>query len=94
MQESNVVDVLSNMRKKIRNPLPALAVLLELPLRPNDASLIFFATAALCFDLDRLPVETVEFRLVIERVNMTGATIHEQKDHALGLGCEVRGLRR
>ena len=92
VDEGDVIDVLRRMRKKIAHPLATLAVLLELPLRSDDTSLVFLTTAALRLHLDRLTVERIERRLVVERVDVAGAAIHEEEDHALGLRREMRGL--
>ena len=42
----------------------------------------------------RLAVILVEHRLGVEGIDLRHAAIHEQKDHALGLGRKVRGLWR
>ena len=42
--------------------------------------------------VDRLVVHAVHRRLVVERVDMAGAAVHVEEDHALGLGREVRLL--
>ena len=44
--------------------------------------------------LDRLAVEFVELRLVVEELQLAGAAGHEEVDDALGLGAVVRRLRR
>src|SRR5690606_19402680 len=76
------------------HPLAALAILLELPTRFNDAPLVLMPTATERFHSDRLIVATDHRRLVIERVNVAWPAVHEQEDHALGFGSEVRSLRR
>src|SRR5262249_15406973 len=45
-------------------------------------------------DLDRLAVERVHLRLVVEGIDVAGAAVHEQEDDALGFGGVVRLLRR
>ena len=47
----------AEVREEVADPLAALAVLLELPLRPDDAALVLLAAAAERLDRDRLAVE-------------------------------------
>ena len=53
---------LRQVREQVADPLAALAVLLELPLRPDDAALVLVPAAAEGLDGDRLAVERVELR--------------------------------
>src|SRR4051812_5966952 len=80
------------MGKQLRDPLARLAVLLEAPFRADDPPLALCATATFGFDLYRLAVEGIHLRLVVERVDMAWSAIHEQEDHALGLGRVMRRL--
>ncbi len=93
MEEGDIVDMLRELRKECRDLLPTLPVGRELPLRPHDPSLTLLAAASLRLHLDRLAVEIVELRLVVEGVDMAGAAVHEEEDHALRLGGEVGDLR-
>ena len=83
-----------DVRKEIAHPLAALTILLELPLGADDPALALLAAAALGLHVDRLAVEAVELRLVVERVDLARPAIHEEEDHALGLGREMRRLGR
>src|SRR5688572_12637997 len=74
--------------------LATLAVLAERPLRSDHAALVLGAAAAPRVDVDRLAVERVELRLVVERVDLARAAIHEQEDDGLRARREVRRLRR
>ena len=94
VDEGDVVHVGRDVWKEIAHPLTALAVLLELPLGADDPALALLATAALGLHVDRLTVEAVELRLVVERVDLARPAIHEEEDHALGFGREVRRLGR
>ena len=73
------------VREEVADPLAALAVLLELPLRPDDPPLVLLAAPAERLDGDRLAVELVQLRLVVERVDLARPAVHEQEDDALGL---------
>ena len=63
---------------------------------PDDAALVLLAAAAERLDGDRLAVQRVELWLVVERVDVAGPAVHEQEDHALGLGreCGLPGRHR
>ena len=82
MSSTHVAEV----REQVADPLAALAVLLELPLRPDDAALVLLAAAAERLDRDRLAVEAVELRLVVEGIDVARPAVHEQEDDALRLG--------
>ena len=94
VQERDVVDAGGEVREQVADHLAALAVGLEFPLRPDDAAFVLLATPAERLHGDRLAVEIVELRLVVERVDLARAAVHEQEDDALGLRSEVRRLRR
>ncbi len=69
----------------VADPFAALAVLMELPARLDDPPLVLMPAAAERFDVDRFAVHADHRRLVVERVDMAGPAVHEQKDDALGL---------
>ena len=94
VQEGDVIDARGQVREQVADPLAALAVLLELPLRPDDPALVLLAAAAEGLHLHGLAVQAVQLRLVVERIDVAGPAVHEQEDHALRLGGEVRLLRR
>ena len=94
MEEGNIVDMLGEMREEGRDLLPTRPVGGELPFRPHDPSLALRAAAPLRLHLDRLAIEIVELRLVVEGVDMAGAAVHEEEDHALRFGGEVGDLGR
>src|SRR5262249_62097506 len=71
----------------------ALAVGLELPLRPNDTALVAVPAAAERLDGDGLAVQRIELRLVVERIDLRRPPVHEEEDDALRLRLEVRLLR-
>src|SRR5690349_21680757 len=89
MEEGHVIDAGGQVREQVADPLAALAVLLELPLRPDDAALVLVPAAAERLDGNRLAVERVELRLVVEGIDVTRAAVAEDEDHALGLAVEV-----
>src|SRR6185437_9294364 len=78
------------VREEVADPLAALPVLLELPLRPDDPPRVLVAAAAERLHGDRLAVQAVQLRLVVEGVDVAGAAVHEQEDDALGLCLEMR----
>ncbi len=84
MDEGNVVDMLREVRKQVRNVLAALPVLLELPFRTDHPALVLLAAATEGLHIDGLAVERVELRLVVEGVDVAGPAIHEEKNHRLG----------
>ena len=59
MEEGDVVDAGRQVREQVADPLAALAVLLELPLRLDDAALVLVPAAAEGLDRDRLAVEPI-----------------------------------
>ena len=94
VKKGDVVHAGRQVGEEVADPLAALAVLLELPLRPDDAALVLLAAAAEGLDGDGLAVEVVELRLVVEGVDVRRAAVHEEEDDALGLGRQRRRLRR
>ena len=51
VQKGDVVDVLRQVREQVADPFAALAVLVELPARLDDAALVLVPAAAECFHL-------------------------------------------
>ena len=89
MNKSDVIDMTSEIGEEIANPLSAIAVLLELPSGLDDTTLVLVSATAEGFDLNRLIVAPFHRGLVIERVDVARAPIHEQEDHAFCLGGEM-----
>jgi hypothetical protein len=90
MDEGHVVHAGGEIREQVRDHLARLTIGPELPLGADDAADILMAATPERLDLDRLAVERVEIRLVVERVHMARAAIHEQEDHGLRLGRVMR----
>src|SRR4051812_36859675 len=102
MQERNIVDAVPEMWKQITHVLTTVAALTKIPAGLDDAALTLMSTAAKSFHFDRLAVHADHCRLVVKRVNVAWAAVHEKKDDALRLrreqwsfGCQRIGkLRR
>ena len=77
MKERDIVDAGRQMRKQVADPLPALAILMEIPARLDDSPLILMPAATECFDFDRLIVASFHRGLVVECIDVTGAAVHE-----------------
>src|SRR5262249_938632 len=92
MQECDVVDTFSNVRKQRANPLAAFTVLLELPAWLDNPTLVLMTAPSVSFHSNRLAIHAYHLRLVIEGIDVTGPTVHEQEDDALGLRREMSGL--
>jgi hypothetical protein len=90
MKERNVIDAASSVGKEITNSLAALTVLLELPFGTNNPSLIPMPAATKGFDGNGFAIETIEFRLVIKRVDVRWTAVHEKKDNSFRFRSEVR----
>ena len=90
VEERNLVHVPGDVREKAAHPLAALAVLHEVPLWPHDAAQVFFAATPEGLHLNRLAVERIQLRLVVERVHVAWPAVHEQENHALGLARQRR----
>ena len=84
--QGNVIDVPGEMGECVRDPHPRLTVLGKLERAPHQCAGV----------LDRLDftgnlieiglaMMFVEFRLGIKQIHLTGATIHKQMNHRLGL---------
>ncbi len=92
VDKSHVVYAGTNIGKEVGDLFAAFAVLLELPLGTYYPTLVSFAASTKGFHLNGFAVEGIEFRLMIECVNMTGTSVHEEEDHGLGLRFVVRVL--
>ena len=93
MQKGNLVALRAEMREEVADVLAALTVLLELPFRAHHAAAVFLAAAAKGFHLNRLAVERIHLGLVIKRIHLARAAVHEEKNHVLRLGRQRRVLR-
>lgn len=92
MNEGDVVCAGAEIWKEIADPLSALAVLLELPARFDDSSLVAMAAATEGFDFDCFAIHSVHGGLIVEGVDLTWTAIHVQEDDVLRFGFEVRLL--
>ena len=90
MKKSHVIDTLPEVRKKIGDPLSALAVLFEIPLGLDDSPLILATAASEGFHLHGLTVHAFHPGLVIKGVDVGRTAIHEEENHALGFRGMVR----
>ena len=92
-----VVHVLVDVREEIRCPVPALAVLLEVPQRlhhPLRRALAGLGHRARVVEVDHLSVSFEQLRLVIKRVHMAHAARHEEEDDPLRLRRVMRFAQR
>ena len=92
IDHAQVIDVLSDMRKQIADPRPALAVLPKLPRRLQQVSGRRRENSRLR-KRQRLPMIPFEQRLVIERVDLRRPTVHEEKNDSPRLRWKQRSLR-
>ena len=85
VDKAKVIYVLSDIWKKGGDMLPALPVLRELPKRLHKAALTFLPECSRAYagKIYALSVFFVKFWLVVEGVDMAGATCHEKKYDAL-----------
>ena len=94
VNERQVVHVLGQMRKAVRKPAAALAVLGKFK-RAADGD-VWKGEAALQFagDLgdarERFAMKLAQLGLVLERVHLADSTLHEEKNAVLGLARKVR----
>src|SRR5437868_3120711 len=94
MQKGDVIHRGAEMRKEVTDPFSALAVLFELPFRPDYAAFFALAAAAEGGDRHGFAVQRIERRLVIEGIDLAWATVHEEENDALCLRRKVRRFGR
>src|SRR5262249_46503768 len=94
-QKRDVVNALRELRHQVADPLPALAVLLELARARQEAGIALSElTRELAQTLrQRLATPLLEFRLRIKEVERRRPADHEHEDDRLGLRLEMRLLR-
>ena len=91
-QERHAIDLRRQVREDRRDPAAALPVLLERERRLHQVAgragdaLGLLAGAG----VERLAVPLLQFRLVVERVRLADAAVHEQLNDALDLGGVVQ----
>ena len=88
--ERHVIDAGCEIREEVRYPLSAFPVLLELPARLDNSSLIAMSTAAEGFNVHRFSIHSDHVRFVVECVDVAGAAVHVQEDDGLGFGRVMR----
>jgi hypothetical protein len=93
-QHAQAVDVSSYFGKEIRNPAAALAMLREFPGRIHHALRRFPFTAVGpqtgIVERHFLAIVPSQARLVVKRIDLTNASLHEQEDYALGASGVMR----
>src|SRR5262249_9083491 len=77
------------VREQVADIFAALAILLEVPFRPNDASPVTMTAASEGAHVNGLSVEAIHIGFVVERIDLARPAIHEEKDDAFGLGGKV-----
>ena len=91
MYERHFVDVFGQVRKDLRHPLAALAVLSELEGRFHQPSDGVGEKAGEAIESRQfLTVASGQLGLVVPRIHVAGTTVDEQPDDALRPGGEVR----
>jgi hypothetical protein len=94
INERHVVDMRGQIRKNLRPPRAALAVLFEgerrLHQRPDAAGK---KSGVLVEAVQFLAIALFEFRLVVPRVDLALPAVHKKPDHRLGLGRKMRRPR-
>jgi hypothetical protein len=98
MNEAKVIDVIRHVREEFGDPASALTVLAEFPKRFHDALLrgFFFAAVgdvARVVEIKHLAVAFEKSGLVIERVEMARAALHENENDAVGFSFEMGRAR-
>lgn len=94
VNEGNVINAGAEMGEQVADPLARLAILLELPLGPNDATFVLVPATAKSLDRDRLAIQRIKMGLVVKRIDLARPAIHEQEDDRLGLRRDHRLLGR
>ena len=89
VQKRDVVDTLSKVREQIGHVLATLTVLLEVPLGSDNPTLVAMPTSAKGLHFDGFPIQGIKVGLVVERVDMARAAIHEEKNHRFRFAREL-----
>ena len=85
LEKTKVVHMVCDMRKQFTDMLPALAVLTKPPQWRHQVPLTDFAKGAksdTC-EIDGLASRVDQVRLMVKAVDVTGTTLHEDKDDPL-----------
>ena len=91
-QETQIVDMLGDVRKQVGNILTALTILLEFPRRPKHTMLgdrFGFGKHASVIEFDHFTVAIGKRLFVVERINVTWPALHEQENDAFRAGGKV-----
>src|SRR5689334_25283946 len=91
---AQVVGAGTYMREQRAYRNTALSIVLIFPERFYERSWLGVGEGQRTLDGKRLAVIPVQALLGIEGVDMRDASVHEQKNSAFGLGCEMRNLGR
>jgi len=84
-RKADIVHAGGEVRKKGAHPLAALAILLEVPLRPDDAAFVLVPAAAEGLHRDGLArSSSVELGLKSNVSTCDGPPLHKEEDDALG----------
>ena len=94
MQEGDVIYASRYVRKELTDGLATLSVMLKAPLRTDNTSLVLLATTSERLDLNRLAVERIQVRLVVEGIDVARTAVHEEEDDRLRLGTLLRASGR
>src|SRR5687768_2168998 len=81
-QETHLVDVLGRLRKQLGHPRPRGAVLAKLKLRSREPPATW----------PRLAIALLQLWFVLPGIHLRNGSLHEQEDHSLRLGRNLRRL--
>ena len=90
--EAEVIGNLRGVRQQLAEVHAALAVFLEFPRAAEEFAAGLVGEAVMDIAAIVHAVTALQLRLGIDEVHMTRAAVHEQRNHCLGLGREVRLL--
>ena len=92
MQQAEIVGVFADFGEQVRDHTAALAAGAETPERFHEPLFGDFAEVAEphAGEINVLAIPSDQFRLVVEGVDVTGATLHENEDDAFGAGGQGR----
>src|SRR5262249_12646359 len=94
MDEGHPIDVPGLLRKNLRDPGAAFAILLKRKWRSHQRADFFGEKSGVVVEsLESLAVAFLKLRLIVPSVDLAGAAVEEDPDHGFGFRGKMPGMR-
>jgi len=86
MEKSHVINAFTETGKQVGDHFPTLTSRFEIPCRTHEPAASTLALSTEGWNINGLPIETVQLGFVVKRVDLAGTAVHEEENDTPSLG--------